>query len=299
MVKKNLLIVGNGYIASSFVNKFINKYNFIISSRNKNQLIKKSNISYIGNLLDKESNFDNRYGITDILFTASASSFKKSNKLIVDNFISEFEFFLDKVNYTKIRNIIYLSSSSLYGTDKENYSFHEEDLIIKDTLYQKEKYYSEKILKKIFSGSKRNYKILRISNPYGNICSKIHKIGVINKIFLNMIDGKKSIIKENGKPIRDYIFIDDLINYVDLAINSSSEQTKFNIGTGTGTSLENIMSLLKEADSRFDFILEKSKSKESNCSILDISKAKKIFKYAPRYTIDKGLIYFKSSINKC
>ena len=94
MNKEKILIIGNSYIGSSFISKNINKYNFIVSTREKNPYSKQKSVLYIDNLLDETSNINNFNDVKAIIYTASPSSFTKIEEQVLKIYLNQLEIFL-------------------------------------------------------------------------------------------------------------------------------------------------------------------------------------------------------------
>lgn len=298
MKKVSILLVGKGYIGSSFLSKYSSKYNFFVSSTKHLTKTKKiKNISLVKNLLLKGSNFDELQNVSTILFTASPTSFKKSNKKSLDAFISKFEIFLTKFKNSKIKNLIYLSSSSLYGVKGNKVKFRENDKTYKDTIYRKEKYFAEKCIFENLKNSNKNFSILRLSNPYGIVNKFIRPIGFINICFDNMQKGKVTKIHNNGQSIRDFIYIEDLLSAIDCTINSNLKKSIINIGSGKGNKVMDVIQILNSSNYAFSFKIKNEITNYIDNSVLNLSKAKKDLNYVPKYSLNDGLNDFMSKIN--
>lgn len=85
-----------------------------------------------------------------------------------------------------------------------------------------------------------NYVALRLSNPYGERQSPLRALGALT-VFLHRTLKRQNIeIWGDGGVTRDFIYVGDVANAVYLAtINSVSGV--FNVGTGTGLSLREIL----------------------------------------------------------
>ncbi len=120
-----------------------------------------------------------------------------------------------------------------------------------------------------------------LSNPYSGVCS----------IFLSRIkNGQSPVIFEDGKQLRDYVFIEDAVDFLVKVLEHKAEGV-FNLGTGEPVSVNEIAEILSEltgsgvqpnvtgdfrvGDNRHDFA--------------DITKVKKEIGFVPKWNISKGL----------
>jgi UDP-glucose 4-epimerase len=98
----------------------------------------------------------------------------------------------------------------------------------------------------------------------------------------------------DGSPIRDYINVVDLANAHIKALEyllDGGESNIFNLGTGDGNSVLEIIDIVKKKTGK-DFPIGESKNRragEADKMIADISKAKKVLKWEPTHTLDQSI----------
>ena len=105
------------------------------------------------------------------------------------------------------------------------------------------KYASEFIIKRL-EMYQIKYKILRLFNIYGPGQDMNNlKQGMVS-IFLQMaLKNKKIIVKGSRDRTRDFVFIDDLINYLVTSMDNLDNRI-INIGTGISTSVEELLNII-------------------------------------------------------
>lgn len=92
--------------------------------------------------------------------------------------------------------------------------------------------------------------------------------------------------------IRDYIYIDDLNNAILKSVYHINKFQIFNIGSGVGSSLSEVIACVeKSIQKKVNFI---TKWDENNIfypryNVLDISKAKNILRWTPKYDLASGI----------
>jgi UDP-glucose 4-epimerase len=98
----------------------------------------------------------------------------------------------------------------------------------------------------------------------------------------------------NGTCIRDYIHVFDLANAHYLALKYLEETNKsndFNLGTGEGTSIIEIISLLEQlTDLKLPFEIQEKRKGDPPILIADSKKAREILKWEPQKTIKDVLL---------
>ena len=134
-----------------------------------------------------------------------------------------------------------------------------------------------------------DYTVLRYPNVFGPRQNPHGEAGV-NAIFIGlMLEGKRPRIFGDGEAVRDYLFIDDVVAANVLALEKGSGEM-LNIGTGIGTSVNDIVRELKSILSfPEDAIYEAPRPGEIQRIYLDASRAKQVLGWQPTVTFRAGL----------
>ncbi len=131
--------------------------------------------------------------------------------------------------------------------------------------------------------------ILRIGNPYGRKKFVNSKLGAVDVFLRRAIEKEKIVVWGDGKNVRDYIHIDDVIDFILLAIVNDSVSGIYNVGTGHGTSLSGVIEIVsKLLQTEIQTEYKESRSVDVEHNVLDIEKAKKIG-WKAKYTLIQGL----------
>jgi len=125
---------------------------------------------------------------------------------------------------------------------------------------------------------------LRLFNVYGNGQNN----GVIVNFEKNILENKPLIIFGDGNAIRDFIYIDDVIDGIILSIES--ESGIYNIASGNGISINNLAKLLIQLSGKNSEIIYKSaRMGEIIYSVADIIKSQKELGFSPKISLNTGL----------
>ncbi|MFB6475866.1 NAD-dependent epimerase/dehydratase family protein [Paenibacillus glucanolyticus] len=137
--------------------------------------------------------------------------------------------------------------------------------------------------------------ILRISNPYGLKQREDKSVGAVTILMNKIKRGEPITIYGSGDTVRDYVYIDDVIDAFIRTIGYTGKEEVFNIGTGQGTSLIELVSSIENKLGKKAIIEYKDARRiDVQQNVLSIEKAKAELKYQPRYQLDKGLdVYIK------
>jgi UDP-glucose 4-epimerase len=291
----NILIIGgNGFIGLHLVESLKNIHQVSVFDKAPNQFVEEfEEVDYIyGDFNDTDllsKTLDNKHVVyhllsTTVPFTADINPIFD----IESNLISTVKL-LDMIIEKGIQRFVYTSSGgTVYG--RPQYLPIDEKHpckpvgsygIIKNTI---EQYIQMYALKNKFS-----YLILRPSNPYGPRQNYTKNQGLIAKLIYNGMCQDKFTIWGDGSAIRDYIYINDLVDFLKIA-GLSSESGIFNVGSGTGMSINQIIKalsgIIKEMPP-LEYIDTKGNSVEK--VILDIEHAKDVFDWTPEIPLDEGL----------
>jgi len=134
-----------------------------------------------------------------------------------------------------------------------------------------------------------DYTILRYPNVYGPRQNPHGEAGV-NAIFIGlMLEGKRPRIFGTGEQLRDYVFVDDIVEANVLALSKGSGEM-VNIGSGVGTSVKQIFTELKSIlGFAGEPIYEAPRAGEIQRIYLDATRAREILGWRPRVGFREGL----------
>ena len=199
---------------------------------------------------------------------------------------------------TKIKKFLQIGSSIEYG--KIDSPQIENSKIPKKThsIYGDAKLLSTKFLLELWKKKSFPTTILRLYLVYGPN-QDINRIIPIT--ITNAIKDKKFDCSE-GKQLRDFIFIDDVISAIIKIIKlKKSSGEIINIGSGKPLSIKNVINkickLVKKGQPQFGKI--KMRKDEILKLYPDIKKAQKLLRWRPKTSIRDGLNKTISFFNKC
>ena len=134
-----------------------------------------------------------------------------------------------------------------------------------------------------------NYISLRYANVYGPRQNPWGEAGVVAIFTQKLLSGEKAIINGDGKQTRDFVYVKDVVKANLLALDYP-ESDFFNIGTGIENDVSTIFKLLRQkTGSKQKEIHKPGKPGEQRRSVLDCSKAKKLLRWSPKYSLENGL----------
>ncbi len=88
--------------------------------------------------------------------------------------------------------------------------------------------------------------ILRVANPYGERQRVEHAQGVVAAFLKRALADQPIEIWGDGSVVRDYLHVSDVAEAFAAALGYQGAETVFNIGSGSGTSLNELVRLLSQ-----------------------------------------------------
>jgi UDP-glucose 4-epimerase len=135
-----------------------------------------------------------------------------------------------------------------------------------------------------------DYAALRISNPYGARQDPAGQQGAISVFFDRIRSGETITIWGDGQVVRDYLYVSDLVDALEAAALTETERKVFNVGSGLGVSLNELVALMGEtagAEPRVEYL--PGRSFDVPASVLDVGRARAELGWSPKTDLREGL----------
>lgn len=134
------------------------------------------------------------------------------------------------------------------------------------------------------------YRVLRIANPYGPFQLALKNQGVIAAFLRRALANQTIEIWGDGATIRDYVFVEDVMEAFAAAATHSGSARIFNIGSGLGLSLEDIVSAIGALlGTPLQVRRSTGRPVDVPVSVLDIRLAASELGWQPRTPFETGL----------
>jgi UDP-glucose 4-epimerase len=133
--------------------------------------------------------------------------------------------------------------------------------------------------------------VLRFFNVYGLNQGLNDYSGVIAKFKDRIKQRLPLIVYGDGSQTRDFVYVQDVVNAIMLALENQAVNGEiFNIGTGKATSIKELsQTMLSLTRVDLNVLNAPARSGEILHSYADVSKANKLLKYKPQFTLKDGL----------
>ena len=248
MNTRNILLISDrGFIGKSLFNALSNnkEHNIYgLNSDNCNLLNEEKTKAAISKILIKPFT---------IIFLSTFGRFPEDNYDVYNKNVTMITNLLNSIDINLTEQFIFFSSTCLYGRPPKILPITEVNECIPNGYYGLSKFVSESLIKLQLTCP---VSIIRIPGVYGKLDQNK---SIISHFVNNIINNEPITIYDKGLVLRDYIFIDDIIEVVNHIINLKCEVT-INIATGKSIKLIDLVVLI-----------EKKLNKKANISFINTS----------------------------
>lgn len=198
-----------------------------------------------------------------------------------------------------VKNFIFLGSSCIYPRLAKQPI--KEDYLLSSALEKTNEPYAIakiaglKLCEAIKNQYNKNYISLMPTNIYGPgdnyDLNNAHVIpALIKKIHLAKINNSKTVVLwGTGKPLRDFLYVEDLSSACKFVMKNKLQESLINIGSGREISIKNIAQLLCEIiEYKGKIVFDKSKPDGSPRKIIDNTIISS-YGWKPKYSLKQGL----------
>ena len=293
---KVLILGGNGFIGSHLVDKFLLEGHFVrVFDRSEDHYRGRlPNVEYhLGEFGNREMLSEALEGIDIVIHLISTTLPKTSNDntlFDVESNVIETLFLLEKCCERKIKKIIFTSSGgTVYGVPR---MLPVQEDHIKEPIcsYGITKLTIEKYLSLYKHLHDLDFVIIRPSNPFGIRQNPYGFQGAIPVFLGKIVQNEPIQIWGNGEVIRDYLYVDDLADAIFIAAIKKTRSNVFNIGSGRGYSLNQLLLIMKDVTSlNFEVIYSEARTFDVQEIYLDITRATTDLGWSPSKPLEYGI----------
>ena len=132
--------------------------------------------------------------------------------------------------------------------------------------------------------------VLRLFNTFGTGQTLTPYVGVITIFLDRILSGKPPVIFGDGNQCRDFVYVGDVSHACLLALESSATGLSLNIGTGKGSTINEVASLLlSKLGSAMVPQYGPERGEENKNSVAGISLAMKSIGFKPKFTLEEKI----------
>jgi UDP-glucose 4-epimerase len=295
---KYLILGGAGFIGGNLARTLVNSgHKPVIFTRsssslnNINDILDSTEVVY-GDFMDDVAIRKAIQGV-DIVFHLISTTFPNTTREssvydISSNLIPTIRL-IELCLSNNVKKVVYASSGgTIYGEPK-NIPITESHPLNPTSLYGQSKLTIESYLNFYARSTNLDVNVLRISNPFGAGQKLLGVQGIISVAMGCLCYERPIKIYGQGEAIRDYIYIDDVINALILASEKSGSSV-VNISSSSGHSIIEVIEAIEEITQRnIDRQFIPPRDGDVKVNILCNKLAAKIYNWQPKIEFKEGL----------
>ena len=197
---------------------------------------------------------------------------------------------LEQAGRTGIKRVLYLSSGGTVYGRPDAVPISEDHPTQPTVSYGVTKLAIEKYMDLFHHLYGLSYRVLRLSNPYGPRQRLGGAQGAASIFLGRAFRGEPITIWGDGEVVRNYVYVTDAIEGILAAEARGKNRGTYNIGSGKGVSLNELVKVIQEVSNRQTEIrYEAGRGFDVPINVLDISRAKEDLDWTPRVKLPEGL----------
>jgi UDP-glucose 4-epimerase len=303
----NILVFGGGgFIGRAVTQRLLSEGYFVrVFQRTPfaNELVKSNNKNFeyfrgdVGSASDVRDALSNINAVIHLASSSLPSTSFEDPICDLNGSIPQAINILDAMAEKGIRKIIYCSSGGTVYGNPTMLPIDESHTTNPIVPYGITKLAIEKFIGMYKAQGKIDPIILRLSNPYGRNHDPDKKQGLIDTLLEKAIKNKPIEIWGDGSITRDYLHIWDAADAFHKALKYSGEKTVFNISSGCGLSVNQIIEEIKNLlKININVVYRQSREFDVSTNILDNTLAFLELGWRPQIKLNDGLSLLSQSI---
>ena len=135
-----------------------------------------------------------------------------------------------------------------------------------------------------------DYCVLRVANPFGERQRVDTAQGAVAVFLSRALASEPIEIWGDGSVTRDYVYIEDVVDAFIMAMNHDGEPRVFNVGSGEGRSLNQLLTIMEDLLGRpVERRYMTARKFDVPANVLDITRAWGVLGWQPRVSFREGL----------
>jgi UDP-glucose 4-epimerase len=196
---------------------------------------------------------DHLAGVSTVVLLVSQSSpgsfANRAESEVVHNLLP-YARFLEVVPSSSIGHVVFVSSGGTVYGQQIGAAIDEHHPTKPISFYGAGKLMVETMLQTALAELDVPWTVLRPSNPVG-ADQDVGRVGFVKNAVHAAMTGSKLEIWGDGSIVRDYFHVQDLAESIKMSLNNNLAYNRiFNVGTGVGTSINEVLDLVERVSSR-------------------------------------------------
>jgi UDP-glucose 4-epimerase len=198
--------------------------------------------------------------------------------------------FLEVCERLTVPRVVFASSSSVYGLQAQM-PIPETAVTDPISSHGIQKLAIEKYLLLHRFHRELDVRIARLSNPFGPGQRLYGRQGFVALTIGHLLKNEPILLRDGGRPVRDFLYIDDVTEALDRLATHDAAPAVVNIGSGVGHSLQEIVAMAEEAIQRpIRSIAGEPRRADIPVSVLDVTLAATGIGFRAAVSVRDGLL---------
>jgi UDP-glucose 4-epimerase len=135
-----------------------------------------------------------------------------------------------------------------------------------------------------------SYRVLRVTNAFGPFQVALKNQGIIAAVISRALRNESVEIWGDGSVVRDFVFADDIMDALEAAASDQSEARIFNIGSGQGRMLRDVIATIEKLmDRKLEIRWKDKRAVDVPVSVVSIERAKNVLGWTPKTPFEQGV----------
>lgn len=285
-----IIILGAaGFIGANLTLELLKNDNYDITLVDKSidyfgwaKQIQSEKLKIIESDFNDSTDFSKLLNNQDIVFhlvstTIPTTSNQKVSQELSANVVISAKLF-DACVTNKVKRVIFISSGgTVYGKEAKC-PLSEETPTYPISSYGLQKITIEKLLYLYEQMYQLDYRVIRLANPYGPYQRPNGQLGAVTTFTYKAMNDEEITVYGDGSVVRDYIYIADAIQGImNIAFKAAKYKT-FNLGSGIGTSINELIKTIREnINPNLKIVYKSGRSVDVPVNFLDISRYRETY----------------------
>lgn len=190
----------------------------------------------------------------------------------------------------KVKKVVFLSSGGTVYGKEASCPLSENTPTNPISSYGVQKITIEKLLYLYHYMYGLDYRIIRLANPYGPYQRPNGILGAVTTFTYKALRDEQIIVYGDGSVVRDFIYIDDAIEAIFNIVNGENKYKIFNVGSGYGTSIKEVLYAIENVlKRRLNIEYNEGRSVDVPVNYLDISRYETYYGKLNPISIEEGV----------
>ena len=253
------------------------------------------NVKMIQSSLTAESDFEALVSGQDIIYhlistTVPTTSNRMISQELEANVILSSNLF-EACVHQGIQKVVFISSGGTVYGKEEKCPLDEKTPTNPITSYGIQKVTIEKLLYLYRYMYGLDYRIVRLTNPYGPYQRPNGILGAVTTFTYKALKNEEIVVYGDGSVVRDFIYIDDAIRGIQKIVCGNNKHRTFNLGCGYGTSIKTVIDTISEVlNLNLNVRYTDSRKVDVPVNFLDIGRYERAYGKLKPISLEKGIL---------